>query len=214
MVKYLYGGNLLFRLDLSLGLISICLLACFIFSFLHGTWAVIDFDYESDADRYECGLTQERHDICLSVFIAWEWDVRDAFVRLYVSEGVRGEWLIVIFSVRGDRLNLICGMHHCLQSTANKADSYPPEEHACLCGRERLLFVCSALWLTRMIGFCCSVWITIQHTPNSTTNSLPSGHPNALNHKNRKGLSCKNGVDSIPSGKLKGRDAFLFLSHL
>lgn len=48
----------------------------------------------------------------------------------------------------------------------------------------------------------------------SPTNSLPSGHPDALNHKNRKGLSCKNGVDSIPSGKLKGRDAFLFLSHL
>ncbi len=53
MVKYLYGGNLLFRLDLSLGLISICLLACFIFSFLHGTWAVIDFDYESDGNRYK-----------------------------------------------------------------------------------------------------------------------------------------------------------------
>lgn len=49
----------------------------------------------------------------------------------------------------------------------------------------------------------------------SPTNSLPSGHPDALNHKNRKGLSCKNGVDSIPSGKLKGRDAFsLSLSPL
>lgn len=134
--------------------------------------------------------------------------------RLHVLKGGRGGWVMVIFSVRGDRANLICGMHHCLQSTANKADSYPAEEHACLCGRERQLFVYSALWLTRMIGFCCSMRITIQHTPNSTTISLPSGHPDALNHKNRKGLSCKNGVDSIPSGKLKGRDAFLFLSHL
>lgn len=80
-----------------------------------------------------------------------------------------GEWVIVIFSVRGDRANLICGAHHCLQSTANKADSYPPEELACLCVRERRLFVCSALWLTGMIGFCCSVRITIQHAPNSTT---------------------------------------------
>lgn len=41
----------------------------------------------------------------------------------------------------------------------------------------------------------------------SRAKPLPSGYPNALNHKNRKGLSCKNEVDSIPSGKLKGRNA-------
>lgn len=83
--------------------------------------------------------------------------------------GGRGGWVIVIFSVRGDRANLICSAHHCLQSTANKADSYPFEDRACLCVWARQLFVCSALWLTGMIGFCCSVRITIQHAPISTT---------------------------------------------
>lgn len=156
----------MFRLDLSLGLISICLLACFFF--LSWPLAVIDFDYESDGDRYESVLTREWHDICLSMFIAWERDIWDAFARVCFRGGW-GEWVIVVFSVRGDRANLICGAHHCLQSTANKADSYPPEELACLCVGERRLFVCSALWLTGMIGFCCSLRITIQHAPNSTT---------------------------------------------
>jgi len=79
----------LFRRDLSLELISILLISLlFFFYYFHGPLAVIDFDYESDGDRYECVLTQEWHDICLSMFIGWEWDIWDAFARVCVFEGV------------------------------------------------------------------------------------------------------------------------------
>lgn len=127
-----------------------------------------------------------------------------------------GEWVIVIFSVRGDRANLICGAHHCLQSTANKADSYPPEE-LFVCSRTPAFCVLSALtdrddWILLFRANYHSTRPQFYNAPLQTL--FPQAIPMPSITKTEKVFHVKMEWIAFPQANWKAETLFLFLSHL